>query len=68
MTTTNSEVQPGNNRNIGSNNPPAEPDADYDIISRQRGKIRISTSTKLLGTDSVTLQLVTPLAYNGESI
>ena len=60
MTTTNSEVQPVNNRNIGSNNPPAVPDADYDIISIQRGKIRVWTSTKLPGTDRLTLAVVTP--------
>ena len=62
MTVTNSEVQPGKNRNTGSNN------SDNKETSRQRCKIRVSTSTELPGTDRVTPPLVTPLLDNGASI
>ena len=65
---TNSEVQPENNRNAVLCNPPAYPEADYENTSRQRSKTRVSTSTKLLGTDRVTPPLVTPLVDNGASI
>ena len=58
---TNSEVQPGDSRNTGPSNPPMEPEADYEETSRQRGKTRVSTSTKLPGTKRVTPPLVTPL-------
>ena len=68
MTMTNSEVQPGKNRSIWSSNPPADPEAEYEETSRQRGKIRISTSTKLPGTNRMTSPLVTPLVDNGASI
>ena len=39
MTKTIWEVQPGKNRNTGSSITPAEPAADYEETSRQRGKI-----------------------------
>ena len=68
MTMTNSEVRPGKNRNTGPYNPPADPEADYEETSRQRIKTRVSTSTKLPGTDRVTPPLVTPLMENGASI
>ena len=61
VTITNSEVQPGESRNTGPSNPPMEPEADYKETSRQRGKTRVSTTTKLPGTKSVTPPLVTPL-------
>ena len=65
---TNLEVQPGKNRIAEPGNPPADPEADYDETSRQRSKTRVSTSTKLPGTDRGTLPLVTPLVDNGASI
>ena len=67
VTLTNSEVQPGKNRNTGPCNPPADPVADYEETSRQRIKTRVSTSTKLPGTDRVTPPLVTPLVENAAS-
>ena len=57
---TNSEVQPGINRNTGSSKPPMEPEVDYKETSRQRGKTRVSTTTKLSGTNRVKTPLVTP--------
>ena len=68
MTITNSEVQPGNNRNTWPSNPPIEPEADYEETSRQRGKTRVSISTKLPGTNRVTSPLVTPLMDEGASM
>ena len=68
MTKTNSEVQPGKNRNTGPSNPPAEPEADYEETLRQRSNTRVSTSTKLPGTDRVTPSLVTPLVDSEASI
>ena len=68
VTVTNLEVQPGKNRNARPSNPPADPDADYEETSRQRSKTRVSTSTKLPGTDRVTPPLVMPLVDNGASI
>ena len=64
----NSEVQPGINRNTGSSNPPMEPEEDYKETSRQRGKNRVSTTTKLSGTKRVKPPLVTPLVDNKASI
>ena len=49
-------------------NPPADREVDLEETSRQRIKTRVSTSTKLLGTNRVTPQLVTPLVDNGASI
>ena len=68
VTMTNSEVQPGKSRNTGPCNPPADREADYEETSRQRSKTRVSTSTKLPGTDRVTPSLVTPLVDYGASI
>ena len=64
MTMRNSEVQPGNNRNTS----PMEPEAVYEETSRQRGKTRVSTGTKLPGTNMVTPPLVTPLVIKRASI
>ena len=41
---------------------------DHEETSRQRIKTRVSTSTKLPGTDRVTQPLVMPLVDNGASI
>ena len=68
MTKTNSEVQPGKNRNKESSIPPAEPEADYEETPRQRGTTRVSTSTKLPGTKRLTPTVVTLLVDNGASI
>ena len=68
MTMTNSEKQPGKDRRTASVNTPAEPEADYEETSRQRGKTRISTSTTLPGTNRVTPLPITPLGDNGSSI
>ena len=69
MTMTNSEVQSGTDTKTGSGIKPAEPEPDYEEISRQRGKMYEpalnSTSTKLPGTNRVTASLVNPLVDNG---
>ena len=66
VTMTNSELQPGKNRNTGPCNPPADPEADYEETSRQR--IKTQVSTKLPGTNRMAPPLVTPLVENGASI
>ena len=68
VTMTNSEMRTGKNRNTGLCNPPADTGVDLEERSRQRIKTRVSTSTKLLGTDRVTPPLVTPLVDTGASI
>ena len=68
MTMTNSDKQPGKDRRTASVNTPAEPEADYEETSRQRGKTRISTSTTLPGTNRVTPSPITPLGDNGSSM
>ena len=68
VTMTNLDVRPGKNKNTGSCNPPADPEADYEKTSSQRIKTRVSTSTKLPGTHRLTPPLVTPLVDNGASI
>ena len=68
LTMTNSEIRTGKNRNTGLCNPPLYPELDHEETSRQRIKTRVSTSTKLPGTDRVTPPLVTPLVDNGASI
>ena len=65
---TNLEVQPGKNRNTVLSNPSAKPKVHFEETSRQRGKIRVSTSTKLPGTDRMRPPLATPLVDNGELI
>ena len=65
---TNSELQTGESRNRGLGNALADPDVDNEKTSRQRVKARISTSTKLPGTDRVTPPLVTPLLDNGAAL
>ena len=65
---TNSEPQTGESRNKGLGNALANPEVDNEKTSRQRVKARISTSTKLPGTDWVTPPLVTPLVDNGAAL
>ena len=50
MAMTFSDVQSGTTRIAGSGTTPVELEADSEDKSRQRGKIRVSTSTKLSGT------------------
>ena len=68
MTRTKSEEQSGKDRKTRSGTKPAEPEAEYEETSRHRGKTRISTSTKLPGTNRVTPPLVTPLVDNGATL
>ena len=65
---TNSVLRFGKNRNTGLYNPPADPEVDHEETSRQRIKTRVSTSTKLPGTDRLTAPLVTTLVDNGASV
>ena len=65
---TNSEPQTGESRNKGLGNALADPEVDNEKTSRQRVKTRISTSTKLPGTDRVTPPLVTSLVDNGAAL
>ena len=65
---TNSETRAWENRNIGLGNASAEPEVADEKLLRQKNKARISTSTKLSGTDKVTPPLVTPLVENGTSL
>ena len=64
----NSEPRTGESRNKGLGNALADPEVDNEKTSRQRVKARISTSTKLPGTDRVTPPLVTPLVDNGAAL
>ena len=63
-----SEQRNGENRNTGLGDALADPEVDSEKTSRQRTKARISTSTKLHGTDRVTPPLVTPLVDNGVAL
>ena len=65
---TSSEPQTGESRTRGLGNALADPEIDNEKTSRQRVKARISTSTKLPGTDRVTPPLVTPLMDNGAAL
>ena len=65
---TNSETRTGESRNKGLGDALADPEVDHEKTSRQRVKARISTSTKLPGTDRVTPPLVTPLAALEEAL
>ena len=64
----NSEPRTGESRNRGLGNALADPEVDNEKTSRQRVKARISTSTKLPGTDRVTPPLVTPFVDNGAAL
>ena len=68
MAIQNSETRPGKNSNTWPSNPPTEPEADYEATSRQRGKTRVSTSTKLPRTIRVIPPLVRPLVDERASI
>ena len=65
---TNSEPQTEESRNRGLGNALADPEVDNEKTSRQRVKARMSTSTKLPGTNRVTPPLVTPLVDNGAAL
>ena len=65
---TSSETRNGESRDKGLGNSLADPEVDNEKTSRQRVKARISTSTKLPGTDRVTPPLVTPLVDNGAAL
>ena len=65
---TSSEPQTGESKTRGLGNALADPEIDNEKTSRQRVKARISTSTKLPGTDRVTPPLVTPLVDNGAAL
>ena len=65
---TNSNMRTGQNRNTGLKNATADPEVNNEMISSQRIKARISTSTKLPGIERVTPPLVTPLVENGASL
>ena len=65
MTMTFSDVRSGTTRIAGSGTTPVELEADSEDKPRQRGKTRVSTSTKLSGTKRVTPPLVTLLVDNG---
>ena len=60
----NSVPRTGEIRNKGLGNALAAPEVDNEKTSRHRVKARISTSTKLPGTDRVTPPIVTPLVDN----
>ena len=68
MTLNNSDMRSGTTRSTGSRTAPVELQADNEETSRQRGKTRVSTSTKLPGTNRVTPPLVTSLVDNGASM
>ena len=65
---TNLEQRIGENRKTGLGDALADPEVDSEKTSRQRIRARISTSTKLPGTDRVTPPLVTPLVDNGVAL
>ena len=65
---TNSEPRTGDSRKKGLGNALADPEVDNEKTSRQRVEARISTSTKLPGTDRVTPPLVTALLDNGAAL
>ena len=65
---TSSEPQPGESRTRGLGNALVDPEVDNEKTLKQRVKARISTSTKLPGTDRVTPSLVTPLVDNGAAL
>ena len=65
---TNSEPQTGESRNKGLGNALADPEVDNEKTSRQGVEARISTSTKLPGTNRVAPPLVTPLVDNGTAL
>ena len=67
MTMTNSDMQSGTTRVNGPGTTLVELEAGYEETSTERGTARVSTSTKLSGTNKVTPPLVTQLVKNGAS-
>ena len=65
---TSSEPQPGEGRTRGFGNALMDPEINNEKMLKQGVKARISTSTKLPGTDRVTPPLVTPLVENGAAL
>ena len=65
---TSSEPQPEESRTRGLGNALMDPEMNNEKTLKQRVKARISTSTKLPGTDRVTPPLVTPLVDNGAAL
>ena len=65
---TNWEVQSGKNKKASPSDPPVHPEANNEERSRHRSKARVSTSTKLPGTEMVKSPLATPLVDNGASL
>ena len=65
---TSSEPQPGESRTRVLGNALMDPEINNEKTLKQRVKARISTSTKLPGTDRVTPPLVTPLMDNGAAL
>ena len=65
---TSSEPQPEESRTRGLGNALMDPEINNEKTLKQRVKARISTSTKLPGTDRVTPPLVTPLVDNGAAL
>ena len=56
------------NANAWPSDPPVDPEENYDELSRQISKARVSTSTKLPATERVTPPFVKPLVDNGASL
>ena len=69
MTITNLDTQSGTTRIIGSRTTwVRELEADYDGTSQKRETARVSTNSKLSGTNKVMPPLETPLVDNGASM
>ena len=68
MTKANSRMISGATRVTGSGTKIGELEADCEGFSKKRGTTRVSTSTKLPGTNKVTPPLVVPLVNNGASM
>ena len=62
------EPQPEESSTRGLGNALMDPEINNEKTLKQRVKARISTSTKLPGTDRVTPPLVTPLVDNGAAL
>ena len=64
MTIAHSDMQSGTTRVTRTGTTLGELEAEFEAPSRQRGTTRVSTSTKLPGTNKVTPTLLTPLVDN----
>ena len=67
MTPINTDVLSGSTRVTGSGTTAVEMYVDYERTSKQSGRTRVSTSTKLPGTNKVTQPQVTPMVDIGAS-